>query len=242
VDLMVEEPSGAVCAFRNPRTAGGGVLLGDSHSSDPRGAGGATTETYECPEAFAGSYRVLIRRVWGKVTAGKVTVDLYAHYGTPQQKHMHEQINIGEQDAMVVFDLPEGRRQEPLAEQQLVNAAQTQLAVNQAILAQQINEVANTSQGANGRLSVSRNGLFGIPLVNQAVGFQPVITVLPAGTSLSVSGVVSADRRYVRITPVPLFSGVSSVTTFNLVSGTTGTTPGTGGGTQPGATPPGAAN
>ncbi len=242
VDLMVEEPSGAVCAFRNPRTAGGGVLLGDSHSSDPRGAGGATTETYECPEAFAGSYRVLIRRVWGKVTAGKVTVDLYAHYGTPQQKHMHEQIHLGEQDAMVVFDLPEGRRQEPLAEQQLVNAAQTQLAVNQAILAQQINEVANTSQGANGRLSVSRNGLFGIPLVNQAVGFQPVITVLPAGTSLSVSGVVSADRRYVRITPVPLFSGVSSVTTFNLVSGTTGTTPGTGGGTQPGATPPGAAN
>jgi hypothetical protein len=42
--------------------------------------------------------------------------------------------------------------------------------------------------------------------------------------------VVSADRRYVRVTPVPFFSGVSSVTTFNLISGTGSTTPNTAGG------------
>jgi hypothetical protein len=240
VDVMVEEPSGAICAFRNPRTSGGGVLLGDTSSVDSRGAGEGTTETYECPQAFSGTYRVLIRRVWGRVTAGKVTVDVYAHYGTPQEKHMREQISLGEQDALLVFDLPDGRRQEPLAEHQLANAAAGQLAVNQAILAQQVNQIANSSGGANAGLGVARQDLLGIPVINQAVGYQPQITVLPAGTSLSVTGVVSADRRYVRITPIPLFSGVSSVTTFNLLTGSSGTTTGGGaGGTQPGQTPPG---
>jgi hypothetical protein len=228
VDVMVEEPSGAICEFRNPRTSGGGVLLGDTSSQGAQGTSGITTETYECPEAFAGSYRVLIRRVWGKITAGKVTVDLYAHYGTPEEKHLHEQIALDDQDALVVFDLPKGRRQEPLAEHQLANAAQKQLAINHAIVTQQINETAPSSAGANGSFGVSRSGLFGA--LNQAVGYQPVITVLPSGASLSVSGVVSADRRYVRVTPIPFFSGVSSVTTFNLISGTGSTTPNTAGG------------
>ena len=150
------------------------MLLGDSSSQVKRGAAqGTTSETYECPEAFAGTYRVLLRRVWGKVTAGKVTVDLYAHYGTPQEKHLREQIALGDQDALVVFDLPTGRRQEPIEEQQLANAAAGQMAVNQAILAQQINQVANSSGGANGGLMNSRNGLFGVPFINQAVGYQP---------------------------------------------------------------------
>jgi hypothetical protein len=46
---------------------------------------------------------------------------------------------------------------------------------------------------------------------------------------LTVTGVVSADRRYVRITPTPLFSGVGSVTTFNIQSGSTSTTTGQSG-------------
>ncbi len=239
IDLIAVEPSGAICSFSNPRTTGGGVLIGESSGNGQLGAESMHTETYECPEAFAGTYHIRVRRVWGKVTAGKVTVDLYAHYGTPEEKHMREQIVVGDQDAMVVFDLPRGRRQEALAEHQLANAAQSQLAVNQAIVIQQINETANSSQGANASLGAARRDLFGLPAFNQAVGYQPVITVLPSGTQLQASGVVSADRRYVRVTPVPMFSGVASVTTFNLVSGQTGTQTGTQGGTAPGATPPG---
>ncbi len=238
VDIMVEEPAGTMCTFRSPRTSGGGVLLGDTPAQDSRGQG--LSETYVCPEAFNGTYRVLIRRVWGKVTAGKVTVDVYAHYGTPQEKHLRHQIALGEDDALVVFDLDGGRRQEPLAEQQLANAAVGQMAVNQAILAQQLNGVSNSSAGANANFGASRQGMFAVPFIQQAVGYQPVIISLPSGTRLSVSGVVSADRRYVRITPSPFFSGVGSVTTFNIQSGTTGSSPGPGqGGTQPGQVPPG---
>lgn len=50
------------------------------------------------------------------------------------------------------------------------------------------------------------------------VGVRPVITVLPEGTNMSASAIISADRRYVRITPVPIFSGVTSVETFTFRS------------------------
>ena len=36
IDLLVEEPTGTVCSFRNPRTTGGGLMLGDSSSADER--------------------------------------------------------------------------------------------------------------------------------------------------------------------------------------------------------------
>ena len=32
LDLLVEDPSGTVCSFRNPRTTGGGILMGDTSS------------------------------------------------------------------------------------------------------------------------------------------------------------------------------------------------------------------
>jgi hypothetical protein len=70
---------------------------------------------------------------------------------------------------------------------------------------------------------------------------MPILTTLPSGATMFVSGVVSHDRRYVRVTPSPNFTGVGAVTTFNLQQGTTGTSAGPGtGGTQPGGTPPGA--
>jgi len=52
-----------------------------------------------------------------------------------------------------------------------------------------------------------------------AVGYQPVITVLPEGANLGAFAVVSADRRYVRITVQPLFSGIGEVNTFNMATG-----------------------
>ena len=66
-----------------------------------------------------------------------------------------------------------------------------------------------------------------------AVGYQPVVTELTAGTQLVVQAVVSADRRYVRIAPMPMFSSISSVYTYNTSTGATGTSPGatTGGST-----------
>lgn len=230
VDVLIEEPSGTVCSFRNPRTTAGGVMLGDTASRGMASKDGYS-EVYICPEAFSGTYKMHLRRVWGKVTAGKVTVDLYTNYGTKQMQHERQQIPLGEQDAVVLFDVFRGRRNEAVAQHLVANAAANQLEVNRAILAQQLNNVANNNANAN--FALSRAALEGqFPIVRSGVGFQPVIITLPSGANFTCTGVISADRRYVRITVLPLFSQIGQVTTFNIANGNTTTNPppaGTGG-------------
>lgn len=47
-----------------------------------------------------------------------------------------------------------------------------------------------------------------------AVAQQPVIVVLNEGTQLNVQGIVSDDKRFVRLTLVPFFSQIGEVNTF----------------------------
>lgn len=61
-----------------------------------------------------------------------------------------------------------------------------------------------------------------VPVVGDfAAAHQPVITVLSEGTSLSVQAVVSADRRFVRLTLVPFFSQIGDVEEFTFTGRTT---------------------
>ena len=52
-----------------------------------------------------------------------------------------------------------------------------------------------------------------------SVGFTPQITVLPEGVTMTVQAVISADRRYVRLTVIPSFTAITDVQTFSFVSG-----------------------
>jgi hypothetical protein len=64
-----------------------------------------------------------------------------------------------------------------------------------------------------------------------AVGYQPVIGVLNDGVSMSASAVVSDDRRYVKISTVPVFTAITDVFTFSFInSGNPTGNPGVGGG------------
>ncbi len=61
-----------------------------------------------------------------------------------------------------------------------------------------------------------------VPVVGDfAVAHQPIITLLPEGTSLNVQAVVSNDRRFVTLNMVPMFSQISSVTQFTFDGSTT---------------------
>jgi hypothetical protein len=221
IDLLVEEPTGTICSMRYPRTTSGGVILGDTASRQDAATADGFSEEYVCPEAFSGTYRMLVRRVWGKVTAGKVTVEIHKHYKTTGADVIKKQIPLGEKDAVVVFDLDNGRRQEPLSEHQLASAAQTQLAVSRAVVAQQLNAAANSRATRDFALSMrqlSSSGALG-PRGRRGVGYRPVITTLPEGTNMTATAVISADRRYVRITAIPLFSVIGEVNTFNFRTG-----------------------
>ncbi len=63
-----------------------------------------------------------------------------------------------------------------------------------------------------------------------SVGFQPQITVLPEGVSMTVQAVISADRRYVRLTVIPNFTSITDVQTFSFQGGGGGGRGGGGGG------------
>ncbi|MEX0587134.1 MAG: hypothetical protein WD176_10850, partial [Pirellulales bacterium] len=213
VDLTVEEPSGTVCSSAEPRTSGGGVALGDSYAAGGDGSGEVFTETYACPRGFVGTYRARIHRVLGEVTAGKVTVDVYTHLRSGDVQHERQQLALDDKDAMVVFNLDKGQRTEPIEESQLAGAVKRQESVSRAVLAQQL------SSGSDDHVlpvrpinDFARRAMFG----RGAVGFQPIIETLPEGTMLAATGVVSADRRYVRITAAPIFSSIGDVQTFTF--------------------------
>ena len=118
-----------------------------------------------CPQGFSGQYKVLVRRIWGQVATGKVTVDVYTHDGTPEVVHVLQQIPVSDRDALVTFDLADGRRKEPLDQAQLANAAADQMAVSRSVLAQQIGALADASSGSSG--SSSTGSLPPVPGTNR---------------------------------------------------------------------------
>jgi len=230
VDLIVEEPGGTICSLHEPRSIGGGAVSGDSYAGYEEQAKQGFSEEYVCAKAFPGEYRVRVRKVWGEVVAGKVSVDITLHQGTDHALHERQYIQVfDDEDAMIVFQLDDGRREQPLEEQQLQVAIRRQEAISRAVLAQQIAGLSDPTalrglsreEAFRRRLALGGGG---------AVGFQPVIITLPAGTQMVATGVISADRRYVRISSAPSFTGIGDVTTFTFAGAAQQTGGGGGGG------------
>jgi hypothetical protein len=102
MDLEVKEPIGTTCSFANRQTPGGGTLVGDHLTERSR-------ETYKAAQAFAGDYRVTVRRVWGQPLGNKVTLKITENQGTPHEKVRHESIAI-DRAHMVTVNVADGRR------------------------------------------------------------------------------------------------------------------------------------
>jgi tetratricopeptide (TPR) repeat protein len=222
VDVLVEEPTGTVCSLRNPRTTAGGIFLGDDIRQSGGDSYGGHSQVYVCPKGFDGTYRMLVRRVWGTITTDKVNVEVVTHCNTQKAVDVRKKVTLVKDEAAVAFDLSDGRRKEVLRDQQVANVVNGQLAANRQILAQQLADSADNSQSLLGSAlaRAAAANAAGLPYVGGgAVGYQPIIIWLPEGTNISITAVVSADRRYVRITAYPMFSGVSQVNTFNMATG-----------------------
>ncbi|MFM8705135.1 MAG: hypothetical protein ACKOHG_14940, partial [Planctomycetia bacterium] len=233
IDLVVEEPPGTVCSLSSPRSSSGGMLLADSEApADPANA--THRERYVAAEAFPGTYRILVRRAWGKVAADTVTATVVFYRGTDREQWQRKQLVVKNDEAFVSIDLLEGRRKEPLADAQVAQDVVAQQQMGRAILAQQLAGMVDPTASAS--LSQSRSGPQtsggpGMPFFrNGAVGYQPIVSTLPEGTNMMAQAVVSADRRYVRVTTVPLFSGVGQITQFSTAGGGGGAGGGMGGG------------
>ena len=215
VDILVQEPGNTICSLQTPRTNGGGVLLGDASSALPKSGTEPITESYVCSKGFSGQYKLMLRPIWGQVTSGKVKVKVTTHAGTSDEQVIEKSIELGDEPALVLFELDEGRLKEPLKDHMIETAAHKQIAVNRSVLAQQVDQ---GSEDVIADLAVSR-ALGLLPGLNRGVGFRPVITALPEGANLSATAIISADRRYVRVTASPSFTSISAVDTFNFVDG-----------------------
>ena len=97
---------------------------------------------------------------------------------------------MGDSDKLVIFSLENGRRTEPVAQQQVANAVANQMALNVAadrfVLAQQLNNATDPTAVAN--LANARQAAFLAGLVpfgrGGAVGYMPIIITLPEGTNM----------------------------------------------------------
>lgn len=232
IDISVQEPAGTVCSLTSPRSTSGGVLTSDAATvaTDPL-ASSEMKEVYVCSEGFSGEYRVMVRSIYGRPTSGKVTVDIYTNYGTDKQTRKRKQIDMGEKNALVIFEVKDGRRKDALPEAQVQNIARVQNAVNRAILAQQLSNLDDSQAARDFAESVALAERLGLRAFRRGgVGYRPVIISLPEGANFNSNAVISADRRYVRVSPSPTFSQVTEVSTFNFVTGDSETDGGGAGG------------
>jgi hypothetical protein len=73
--------------------------------------------------------------------------------------------------------------------------------------------------------SIAAVGLFALLAPHsraQAVAFQPVVSSFPNGATLSATPVVSADRRYVRLTVNPVFNSLIGFDAFSVPAAVSG--------------------
>lgn len=242
VDLSVLEPTGEVCSYRNPRTSGGGQILGDSFArSNTNAPREGYSETFLAPEGFSGEYQVLLKRVWGEVAGGKVNVEVVTHLGAKDEVTIARQLPLVADGTLVKFELKDGRRKTSLTTARAERATARQVDVARHLLAQTLSSSRSESASsayyaehqpfaldAMGRLIVA-------PRIG--TGFRPQVTTLQDGP-LMIAGpaVVSADRRFVRVHLSPQFRTIGEVQTFNFATGAVGNGNGTGntGGTSGG--------
>lgn len=215
LDLIVQEPGGTVCWFDQPQTIGGGILATDGHGATPADS----IDRYVCPRGMPGEYRVFIRYNSGTVVGKRAVLRIVRYQGTPREVEDRQTIELTPEDQLVRVSLNQGRLRElgwiPLMRRE-----------------ERPRAVAGDSRGGRREERAARSGLDARNrrfAAGQA-GYQPVITILPEGISNTVFGIVSADRRYVRLSMAPIFSAINDVFTFSYLSSGGGNAGGGGGG------------
>lgn len=233
IDVLVEEPGGTICSRLNPRTTAGGVYFGDTYSTG-KAASGSMKEQYVLPKGFSGDYRLIIRRMVGEVTSGKVNVAIHNHYQSDYEASLERAVKLDPQGAIVLFKLSGGRRTDDLDQHTLETLVQKKLAAKQSAVAQHMASfvtrqpaiLAQTGVGIAGDDFFGGGGVGGgtgggVGQNNRfnpgVVGYSPQIEQIPSGTFLNVNHATTADRLYVLISATPNFLTITEVTTFNIL-------------------------
>ena len=221
LDLLIEEPQGSVCSHSQPRTAGGGVLLNDGFGPEQKD----TQERYVCPEGFPGEYRIRVRHSGGNIVGKQATVTVTRYAGSKQEIVEPMVVQLSSVDNALKTTLANGRLKEPVR----LPAPEKPHALfqrRQAPVIQQVGGTAASSREYSKWIESRQQAPGAFASGVSGIGFQPVISVIPEGVSLSARAVVSPDRRYVRISVSPNFTNITDVFTFGFVNSGGGATGG----------------
>lgn len=213
LDLIVEEPTGTVCSFEERETSGGGVLTHDGYGpSQPN-----CYEEYICAYGRPGVYRVRVRHAWGDIVGRRATLTITRDTGGASPQTETRTVTLQEGDAVIELSLDAGRRKDQRAVSTLdipTDFDLRRIARQNAVLRDTRVRQAAVEEFNESRVQMARRA--------GAVGYQPIIQIIPEGAQASGSAVVSADRRYVRLSMVPLFSNVTDVFPFSFIGPTGG--------------------
>ena len=204
LDVLVEEPSGSVCSFDNRVTTSGGVLVHDRYGPDQDNC----YEQYVCAFGLPGTYKVRIHHAWGNVVGKRARLEVIRYQGTSNESSRTFTIPLQEDDTVIRLQLGDGRR-ENLAEIPVETSSLPLRAARNVRLAR---GESPASRQAVQRFQDSRLQPAGFG----NIGFAQVVTTVSEGSTLSGSAVVSADRRYVRLSLAPVFSNLTDVFTFSF--------------------------
>jgi tetratricopeptide (TPR) repeat protein len=240
IDLVVVEPKGIVCSNGTPRTINGGVLASDGiGNSETYSAAEATSGPYDLlikpiwgrPASGVVTVDIIKRAGTPDETRDRLTVRVDQGPVKPitvtlENGRRTKPAALSVDDTLVAGD-DAAVRGNPVAElRQLIATGRV---AGQGAKAVRI----KAPGGAGGGQPIATGGFGGLPGGSfaqvgggggggfgggGAVAFDPVISVISDGPQLTVQAVASADRRYVRMTLIPVISAIDPISDTRVIS------------------------
>jgi hypothetical protein len=210
LDLLVEEPAGAICSADNPVTMGGGIFVHDGFGGDQKDC----YDKYVCPRGMSGDYRATVRHISGEAVGKRAVLKVVRYQGSSREIVDQFTIKLADHDRVVRVTLQHGRLKE-LTAIPLLEAPRDELGTARGNRRERLVRRTREGQRAGARFVEDRQRARG---GDATPGYQPVITIIADGVTSTAQAVVSGDRRYVRLTMLPMFTTLTDVQTFSFVS------------------------
>lgn len=241
LDLSVKEPLGTTCSIDTPQTASGGILVHDGYG--PRREN--SYEEYVCVEAPSGQFEVQIDYFGdgGTIVGKRCQLTITLHHGSPEEKVFRQSVQLDGPTATLPFSLQNGRRKSRAVVPDSIEKPTGALRIPRREMLAKVRRAGGgvvpaglnqfrPAPGGPGILAQPGAPAQGFRMpagsFTAGVGFQPVIGFIGEGVSLTAAAVVSADRRFVRISVAPFFNTLREIQTFSFQGGNAGTGQGSG--------------
>lgn len=226
LELKVKEPLGTVCSQAQPQTASGGLHIHDGFG--PRREN--CYEEYVCVQAASGTYELQIDYLAdsGRIVGKRCVVTIVSHTGSRLQRISRKVVSLDGPSVTIPFKLEGGRRKHLGPNPQKRPAPQGAMRLSRQQLIAQVRRAGGEPAGAGrvpaqvaGGQGGGRQSEFRLPAgaFTAGIGFQPVIGLINDGVSLTARAVVSADRRFVRVSVAPFFNTLIELQTFSFQGG-----------------------